>query len=106
MQIYLGANQKKPPFLMKTVTRNSQTYNDNHCQTYNDFSDENGLGWGKSTGRETPQEANTGVQVRDDGRLDQVRMERSGNTDCILEAGQSEVDDELMWEVTEGNKYG
>lgn len=55
---------------------------------------------------ETPQEANTGVPVRDDGRLDQVRMERSGNTDYILEAGQSELDDELMWEVTEGNKYG
>lgn len=29
-------------------------------------------------------------------------MERSGNTDYILEAGQSELDDELMWEVTEG----
>lgn len=53
-----------------------------------------------------PRRLTQGVQVRDDGRLDQVRMERSGNTDCILEAGQSELDDELMWEVTEGNKYG
>lgn len=33
-------------------------------------------------------------------------MEQSGNTDYILEVGQSELDDELMWEVTEGNKYG
>ena len=33
-------------------------------------------------------------------------MERSRHTDCILQAGQSELDDELMWEVTEGNKYG